>query len=152
MRKNDLIFSAVYMLIMLVAASRLFRLEDLGSAVVSAKLYPWLVVGTGLVMGVIETGRVIVASRPASDPGLSAIWSRAFAPRRMILLVLFISYLALIETLHFSVATGLFCFTTIVALSPRWSFGRILSAAAISAATVGAVYLLLVVYLQAFLP
>ncbi|MEF2072708.1 tripartite tricarboxylate transporter TctB family protein [Consotaella aegiceratis] len=152
MRKNDLLFSAIYLLVMLVAASRLSRLGDLNSAVVSAKLYPWLVIGTGLLVGVVETGRVIFAARPANDAGFSFMWSRAFASKRVTLLVLFIAYLLLIETLHFTYATAIFCFATIVSLSPRRGLGDVLLAAAISAATVGAVYVLLVVYLQAFLP
>lgn len=152
MRKNDLLFSAIYMILMLVAASRLFRLEDMSSAVISAKLYPWLIIGTGLVMGAVETGRAIFAPKLANEPSLAQIWSRAFASRRIVLLVLFIAYLALIPTLHFIYATGLFCFTAMVALSPRRNPSAMLLAAGISIVTIGAIYLLLVVYLQAFLP
>lgn len=152
MRKNDLIFSGVYMLVMVIAASRLFQLEEMGAAVVSAKLYPWLIIGVGLVMGVVETVRVFLAAQLADDPGLSAIWSRAFTPRRMILLVLFIAYLALIQPLHFLLATGLFCFATAVILAPRRDLKALVIAAAVSLAAIGLIYLLLVVYLKAFLP
>lgn len=152
MRKNDLLFSAIYMILMLVAGSRLLRLEDMSSAVISAKLYPWLIIGTGLIMGVVETGRALLAPKLANEPGSAGIWSRAFASRRIVLLVLFIAYLVLIPTLHFIYATGLFCFATMVALSPRRNLSTMLLAAGISAVTVGAIYLLLVVYLQAFLP
>ncbi|MBO0906186.1 tripartite tricarboxylate transporter TctB family protein [Jiella sonneratiae] len=151
MRKTDLIFSAVFILAFLVAASQLFALSDLNSAVVSAKLFPWLVVGLGLLMGVLETGRTLVAGDP-SGVSFAEVWAQAFARRRMLLLVLFVVYLFAIQPVGFLLATGLFCFLTVVLLAPKRSPAVVAAAAALAIGSVAFIYILLVVYLQAFLP
>ncbi|SKA38021.1 tripartite tricarboxylate transporter TctB family protein [Consotaella salsifontis] len=152
MRKTDLIFSAVFILCFVVAASQLFKLEDMNSAVVSAKLFPWLVVGLGLVVGVLETIRTLLSASDDKRRSLRAISAVAFAPRRMMLLALFVAYLFAIQPIGFLLATAIFCVATIVLLAPRRSFGTVAVACAIAVGTSSFIYVLLVVYLQAFLP
>lgn len=152
MRKTDIILSIAYIAMMAVAATQLFSLEDMSSAVVSAKLYPWLVIGIGGIMGILELLRSILARRDPNDATFAEIWQSAFAPRRMMLLGLFVLYLIAIKPLGFLIATATFCILTIAALSPRRTAGGYAIAATVSAGTVGLIYLLLVVYLQAFLP
>lgn len=152
MRKTDLLFSAFYMAVLLVAASQISQLSDISDAVVSAKLFPWLVIITGMALGVLEIGRTLLSSPDMNAPGFSIIWAKAFAPRRMVLLALFIAYLYAIELFGFLVATGLFCFITVMTLAPLRSPRTAITAIAVSIGTLTLIYVLLVIYLEAFLP
>jgi hypothetical protein len=80
------------------------------------------------------------------------VWAKAFATRRMVLLGLFIAYLVAIKQIGFLVATGVFGFVTIMTLAPRRDLRTIVIAALASSGTLALIYVLLVVYLQAFLP
>lgn len=152
MRTSDLIFSALYITALLIAASQLSKLSEMNAAVVSAKLYPWLMVGTGLAMGVLETLRILVSKEPEGAPSFSVIWHRAFARRRMMLLAAFVIYLAAISFVGFLVATAFFCFGTILLLTPKPRMTTVAVGALTTAGTLGLIYVLLVVYLEAFLP
>ena len=152
MRTSDLIFSFLYIAALLIAATQLFKLSDMNDAVVSAKLYPWLVVGTGLAVGGLETLRTLVSKESGEVSSISVLWHRAFAHRRMILLGLFVVYLAAIAFVGFLVSTAMFCFCTIVVLAPKRSMKTVVVAALTTAGTLGLIYVLLVVYLEAFLP
>jgi hypothetical protein len=152
MRTSDLIFSAFYIVALLIAASQLSKLSDMNTAMVSAKLYPWLVVGGGLAMGVLETLRTFALKEPEGAPSFSVIWHRAFARRRMILLAAFVVYLAAITFVGFLVATTIFCFGTILLLTPKPRMTTVIVSALTTAGTLGLIYVLLVVYLEAFLP
>lgn len=152
MRATDLLFSAVYIIAFLIAATQLSQLAEMNSATVSAKLFPWLVVGTGLAVGVIETLRTLMTAEPEGAPTLRVIWSSAFARRRMVLLGLFILYLVLIKPVGFLIATAAFIFGTTVILTPRPTVISTITAALVSAGTLGLIYVLLVIYLEAFLP
>ncbi|MEW5423318.1 tripartite tricarboxylate transporter TctB family protein [Amorphus sp. 3PC139-8] len=152
MRTTDLIFSAVYLIALAIAASQISQLSDTTSTVVSSHLFPWVVLGTGLVMGGLETVRTVVAGNPAGAPTFRQVWEHAFKWRRLLLFVLFVVYLLAITTVGFMPATAVFCFATIILLSPKRSLREVILAAVITGATIYLIYLLLVVYLQAFLP
>lgn len=152
MRTTDLLFSAAYLLIFIVLGSQISHLDSSSSATVSAQLYPWLVIGTGVFVGVIETARTLLASHGGGEPGFSELWNRALAPRRLLLLGLFVIYLAAITSVGFLSATAVFTFVTMIALSPRRDLKTFVVALISTAALVGFIYVLLVVYLQAFLP
>lgn len=152
MRKTDLLLSAIYVIALIAAATQLPFSSDLSSTTASAEIFPWLVVGTGLLVGVIETLRTIIAKEPAGAPTFGEIWAKAFAARRMMLLGFFVVYLIVIKPLGFLVATALFLFGTISMLTPQPNLKSYSIAAALTAATLGLIYVLLVVYLQAFLP
>ena len=117
-----------------------------------SKLYPWLVVGAGLAVGGLETLRTLVSKESGEVSGISVIWHRAFARRRMILLGLFVVYLAAIAFVGFLASTAMFCFCTILVLAPKRSMKAAVVAALTTAGTLGLIYVLLVVYLEAFLP
>lgn len=152
MRKTDIMFSVVYIIVMAIAATQLLDLEDMSSAVVSAKLYPWLVIGIGGFVGLLELLRSIFARPDPDAPSFAEIWHSALAPRRMRLLALFIIYLLAIKPIGFLIATAIFCTVTILVLSPKRDVTGAAIAVSVSVGTVGLIYLLLVVYLQAFLP
>lgn len=152
MRKTDLLLSAFYIIALVISATQLSSIGEMNSSTVSAKLWPWLVIGSGLVMGLVETIRTIVARQPADAPTFEDIWAKAFAMRRMLILGLFILYLVLIQPIGFLIVTALFLFGTIVILTPQPNARSVAAAAAVTAGTLGLIYLLLVVYLQAFLP
>lgn len=152
MRITDLIFSAIYLLVLGIGITQISHLSDTTSTVISSHLFPWLVLGGGLVMGVLETARVVFVGEAPDAPSLRTVWARAFSMRRLTLLALFIVYLFAITSVGFVGATAVFCFATIMVLTPRRSLKEALIAAAISGATIAGIYALLVVYLQAFLP
>lgn len=152
MRKTDMIFSVIYIIVMAVAGTQLLQLQDMSSSVVSAKLYPWLVIGIGGIVGLLELLRSMIAQRDPEAPSFAEIWNRAFAARRMILLALFVVYLIAIKPVGFLIATATFCVVTILVLSPQRSVAGAGIAVGVSVGTVALIYVLLVVYLQAFLP
>lgn len=152
MRTTDLIFTALYIVAFLVCATQLFSLQEMSSSVVSAKLFPWGVIIIGIAMGLIEGLRTILAPEPENTPTFREIWQHAFTPRRMTLLGLFIAYLISIKIVGFLVATAVFCAGTILILSPQRNLSVAALAVAIAGGTLGLIYLLLVVYLEAFLP
>ncbi|MBL1437751.1 MAG: tripartite tricarboxylate transporter TctB family protein [Rhodobacteraceae bacterium] len=152
MRATDLFFSAFYIILLAVAGTQLSQLSDINSAEISSKLYPTLVVSIGLIMGVLETVRVLFARGGESLPKLSEVWAPAFNRRRMTLLFLFVVYLIAIKPVGFLVSTGMFCFGTIFILSPQRNLRVAAISIAVSAGILSLIYLLLVVYLEAFLP
>ncbi|TPW30374.1 tripartite tricarboxylate transporter TctB family protein [Pararhizobium mangrovi] len=152
MKTNDLLFSAFYIVVLLIAGTQLSKLSDTNSAMVSSKLFPTLVIGAGLAVGVIETLRTLIAKTPDGAPSFSMVWSKAFAARRMMLLGVFVVYLFTITLVGFLVATSVFCFVAIILLTPKPRPSTFLGAAIVTAGTIGVIYELLVVYLQAFLP
>jgi putative tricarboxylic transport membrane protein len=103
-------------------------------------------------MGGLEVLRTVLAGSQPDDPTFSAVWAGALSRRRTLLLVLFVLYLAAITSFGFVASTAAFCFASIVILSPTRSLRGMILAAVIAAAVIGLIYLLLVVYLQAFLP
>ena len=152
MRTSDLAFSLLYLLALIIAATQISNLAEWGSSSVSSHLYPWLVVGVGLVMGGLETLRTLFLEKASDGPSLREVWAKSFAARRMLLLGLFVLYLFLIVPLGFMVATAGFCFLTVVCLTPKVTAKTGLIAACLAAGTVAFIHLLLVVYLEAFLP
>ena len=140
------------MAVLLVAASQLSQLKDNSAAVVSAQLFPWLVVTTGMVIGLLETLRTILSRPDGNAPTFSMVWAKAFATRRMVLLGLFVAYLVAINLIGFLAATGVFGFVTIMTLAPQRDLRTVVIAALASTGTLALIYVLLVVYLQAFLP
>jgi hypothetical protein len=152
MRTTDLAFAGLYLLVLAIAASQISHLSDTSSTIVSTKLYPWVVLGTGLLMGGLEALRTVLAGSQPDDPTFGAVWAGAFSRRRTLLLVLFVLYLAAITSFGFIASTAVFCFASIVILSPARSLRETIMAAVIAAAVIGLIYVLLVVYLQAFLP
>ncbi|MCP1200559.1 tripartite tricarboxylate transporter TctB family protein [Notoacmeibacter sp. MSK16QG-6] len=154
MRTIDLIFSGVYLTVLLIAFTQIGDLREISAAsFTSAKLFPQLVLGLGLVMGVIETLRTLFLPSPADEGiGFRQTLAMTFRPRRMLLLALFVIYLAAIKPLGFLIATGIFCFATIALLTPRVTPVSLVIAALVSVCTLALIYQLLVVYLQAFLP
>lgn len=152
MRATDLAFAVVYLLVLAIAASQISYLSDTSSTIVSTKLYPWVVVVTGLVMGGLETLRTALAGNQPDDPTFGNVWAGAFSRRRALLLALFVLYLAAISFVGFIASTAIFCFVSIMALSPARSLRGAVIAAVIAAAVIAMIYALLVVYLQAFLP
>ena len=152
MRATDLAFAVVYLLVLAIAASQISHLSDTSSTVVSSKLYPWVVVAAGLLMGGLEAVRTAFAGNQPDDPTFGEVWAGAFSRRRTLLLFLFILYLAGISSLGFIASTAIFCFVSIMVLSPVRSVRGGIIAAVIAAAVIGLIYVLLVVYLQAFLP
>lgn len=152
MRTTDLLFSCVYLLALLIAFSQISSLSEFGGGVTSAKFYPQLVLGAGLLVGIIETIRILLAEVQKDDPSFASTWSKTFQAKRMVLLAMFVIYLMAMKPLGFLVATGLFCFVTVVLLSPTRNAKLYVAAALVTTATLVLIYLLLVVYLQAFLP
>lgn len=153
MRMTDLIFSALYLAALIIAFSQVSSLSEMASATyTSAKLYPQLVLGIGILVGVVETARTLIAAQPEGAPDFRAVWADAFRARRMVLLALFVIYLFSIKPVGFLVATFLFCFLTTIILAPMRGLKLCLIAACVALSTVGLIYVLLVIYLQAFLP
>lgn len=152
MRTSDLAFSLLYLLALIIAATQIGMLAEWGSSTVSSHLYPWLVVGAGLVMGGLETLRTLFLEKASDGPSLREVWAKSFAARRMLLLGLFVLYLFLIVPLGFMVATAGFCFLTVICLTPKVNVKTGVIAACLAAGTVAFIHLLLVVYLEAFLP
>ncbi|WP_306152107.1 tripartite tricarboxylate transporter TctB family protein [Roseovarius sp. MMSF_3281] len=153
MRTTDLLFSALYLGVLLIAFGQMAGLnENSGAVYTSAKLYPTLVLGIGLLVGVIETTRTLLTKLPADAPTFSVVWQHAFGPRRMLLLGLFVVYLLAIKPVGFLVATFVFCFATTAALAPVRGPRLFLIAGVVALSTLAVIYLLLVVYLEAFLP
>lgn len=152
MRASDLAFSALYLIALIIAATQISELAEWDSSVVSSHFYPWLVLGVGLVMGGLETLRTLFLEKAGDGPSFREVWARSFSGRRMLLLGLFVLYLFLIVPLGFMVATAGFCFLTVVLLAPGFSVRSAVIAALLAGGTVGFIYLLLVVYLEAFLP
>ncbi|MFV0386077.1 tripartite tricarboxylate transporter TctB family protein [Paracoccus sp. (in: a-proteobacteria)] len=153
MRTTDLIFSALYLAALIVAFSQMSSLSEIAAAThTSAKLYPQLVLGIGILVGVIETFRTLATPQPEGAPDLRAVWADAFRRRRMVLLALFIVYLFTIQPAGFLIATFVFCFATTAILAPVRDLRLFLTAAVVALATVGLIHVLLVIYLEAFLP
>lgn len=153
MRTTDILFSAVYLSVMLIGFTQIGNLTEFSaSGITSAKFYPQLVLGLGLLTGVIETGRTLMSNIYAEQPDFASTWRGAFRPRRMVLLALFIVYLLSMKPLGFMVSTAAFCFVTTVLLAPVRNPKLALVAGLVTLGTLALIYLLLVVYLQAFLP
>ncbi|WP_136067449.1 tripartite tricarboxylate transporter TctB family protein [Modicisalibacter radicis] len=152
MRVNDLLFSLLFILLFVVAATQITQLSEIASATVSARLFPEMVIGGGILMGVIEMIRTLVSRPRNDDPGFRESWKEAFLRRRMYLLGLFTVYLIAITHVGFLVATAVFCFVTILVLAPRIKPASLVIALAVTVGLLGLIYVLLVVYLKAFLP
>lgn len=152
MRATDLVFAALYLLVLAVAATQISHLSDTNATIVSTKLYPSIVLGTGLAMGGLEALRTVFAGHQPDDPTFRGIWAGAFSRRRALLLILFVAYLAAITSFGFIASTAVFCFVSVMVLSPVRSVREAIIAAVIAAAVIALIYVLLVVYLQAFLP
>ena len=153
MRTTDLIFSGIYLAVLLIAFTQVSALSEIRSAsVTSAKLFPQLVLGLGLLVGVIEAIRTLLQRVPDDAPSFRTIWAHTFRQRRMMLLGLFVIYLFAIKPLGFLVATGLFCFVATFVLAPSRGPTTALIGLCVSLCTLALIYVLLVIYLQAFLP
>ena len=152
MRATDLLFSTLYLGVLLIAFFQISGLNEFGSGVYSEKFYPQLIMSVGIIVGVVETIRVVLTKTLSSDTRFSEIWANAFRARRMVLLGLFVVYLTVMQSVGFLIATGAFCFITILFLSPRITATSVLTAAIVSGCTLILIYVLLVIYLQAFLP
>jgi hypothetical protein len=152
MRITDIAFAGIYLLVLAVAATQISELSNASAEVVSSHLYPWVVIGTGLAMGGLETLRTAVAGSQAGDPSFTKVWEAAFASRRTQLLLLFILYLAAISFVGFVASTSVFSFVAIMILSPTRTWRGAAIAVAVTAGVIALIYFLLVVYLQSFLP
>lgn len=154
MRANDIFFCVLYLVVLGLAGEQIADLVDANSAVISSELYPTLIIGTGAAIGLFELARTIIAPPIKDGQGFFQYWAPAVAPGRLLLLFLFIAYLALIQLIGFLVATTVFCIGCMILLTPRRnrSLMAYVTALIVSAVLVGFIYLILVVYLQAFLP
>lgn len=152
MRITDLAFAGIYLLVLAIAATQISELSNASAEVVSSHLYPWVVIGVGLTMGGLETLRTAAAGNQSGDPSFTEVWSGAFSSRRTRLLLLFVLYLGVISVFGFVASTAAFSFAVIMILSPTRTWRGAAIAAAISAGVIALIYLLLVVYLQSFLP
>ncbi len=152
MRSLQFFFLAIYALVMAIVGLEIQSMTDTSADMVSVKLFPTFVFVVGCAFGALELFRLIRAKGSSGEESLPALLAKAFSTRRSGLLILFVAYLLTIGTIGFLVASFAFTFLTILFLAPEKNLRTVLIATAIAVITNLAIYGLLVVYLEAFLP